>query len=133
MNHFGFTKLVVADLDRTAAFYQDVFELEEMARVTADISGRRIDEIMFQATAPGGATFVLLRFDDLPQPSVDGVIPRFVTDDVAAVVERAVTAGGDVVQEPRAQPEHGVIVAFVTDTDGRLIEVVELLGQGEHA
>lgn len=129
MDHFAFTKLVVADLDRSGTFYREVFGLKEQGRVTADIAGRRIDEIMYRTTAPGGGTFVLLRFEDLPEPSVDGVIPGFVTGDVAGVVERAAAAGGTVVQPPRDMPEHGVRVAFVTDLDGRLIEVVEMFGE----
>ena len=127
MNHFGFTKLVVADLDRCATFYAEVFGLTEQARVTADIDGRRIDEIMYEPTAAGGASFVLLRFPDLASPGADGVIPGFVTDDAAGVVERTVAAGGSVVEGVRDRPEHGVRVAFVADVEGRLIEVVELL------
>lgn len=126
-DHFGFTKLVAADIDRTGAFYQSVFGLEETARITSDIAGRRIDEIMYRATAPGGGTLVVLRFDDLPAPSVDGVIPGFITTDIDAALERAVAAGGQVVRAPRRQPEHGVAVAFVSDIDGRLVEVVQLL------
>jgi catechol 2,3-dioxygenase-like lactoylglutathione lyase family enzyme len=65
MIHFGFTKLVVGDLDRCAAFYSEVFGLREQNRVHDEIAGRPIDEILFQATAPGGGTFVLLRFADM--------------------------------------------------------------------
>ncbi|MCB0996533.1 MAG: VOC family protein [Acidimicrobiales bacterium] len=127
MLHFGFTKLVVADLEKCAAFYSEVFGLTEQGRVTDDIDGRRIDEIMYEATAPGGASFVLLHFPDLPQPGADGVIAGFITDDVAGVVQRTVAAGGSVIEDVRARPEHGVKVAFVADVEGRLIEVVELL------
>ena len=62
--HFGFTKLVVADLDGSAAFYATVFGMVEQRRVHAEIAGRAIDEILFSNTAPGAATFVLLRFAD---------------------------------------------------------------------
>lgn len=128
MEHFGFTKLVVADLERTGAFYRAVFGVEELARVSSDIGGRRIDEVMYKETAPGGATFVLLRFDDLASPATDGVIPGFITTDIEALVERAVAAGGAVVRAPREEPGHRVIVAFVTDVDGRLVEVVQRAG-----
>lgn len=125
--HFGFTKLVVADLEASARFYSDVFGLKENARVRAEIAGRGIDEIMFHATAPGGSTFVLLRFDDRPSPSADEVILGFISPDVDDVAARATAAGGAVVQQPVAQPEHGVKVGFITDNEGHLIEVVELL------
>jgi lactoylglutathione lyase len=125
--HFGFTKLVVADLEASARFYTDVFGVKEHARVRAEIAGRGIDEIMFDATNAGGATFVLLHFDGQDSPSSDEVILGFICPDVDDIVERATAAGGGVAQAPMVQPEHGVKVGFVTDNEGHLIEVVELL------
>jgi predicted enzyme related to lactoylglutathione lyase len=126
-DHFGFTKLVVADLDKCAAFYSQVFGVKEQYRVHADICGREIDEILFEATAPGGASFVLLRFAGAISPSSEEVILGFIADDVDAVCARVAEAGGSVAQEAREQPEHGVKVAFVTDVENHLIEVVQLL------
>ena len=54
--HFGFTKLVVTDLEAAATFYTEVFAVVEQARVTSAIAGRPIDEIMYTATGTGGAT-----------------------------------------------------------------------------
>ena len=82
--HFGFTKLVVADLDAAAAFYATVFGLAETARVSAEIAGRPIDEIMYAATGAGGATFVLLRFADQPTPAHDEVILGFIVSEIGA-------------------------------------------------
>lgn len=129
MNHFGFSKLLVNDLEKCAAFYKDVCGLTEMARVDAEIAGRGIKEIMFNATAPGAATFVLLKFVDTTKASSDEVITGFITDNLEAFVERTKKAGGKVVQEIQSQPEHGVKVAFVTDIEGHLLEVVELLNK----
>jgi predicted enzyme related to lactoylglutathione lyase len=126
-DHFGFTKLVVADLEKSAAFYTAVFGLREQYRVSSDIAGRGIDEILFEATAPGAATFVLLRFAGTTAPSGDELILGFITDDVDGVMTRAVEAGGAVAQAPREQAEHGVKVGFVTDVEGHLVEVVQLL------
>ncbi len=126
-DHFAFTKLVVADLEASARFYTAVFGVREQTRVHAEIAGRPIDEILYEATAPGGATFALLRYGDVTTPSSEEVILGIVTTDVAGVVARVGEAGGSVVQAPTAMPEHGVTVAFVADTEGHLIEVVELL------
>jgi catechol 2,3-dioxygenase-like lactoylglutathione lyase family enzyme len=126
-DHFGFTKLVVGDLEKSAAFYKSVCGLTEMARVNAEIEGRPIREIMFNATGQGAATFVLLSYSDTPAPQIGELILGFITKDVVAFVARARGAGGSVVQPPMAQPEHGVKVAFVRDIEGHLIEVVELL------
>jgi predicted enzyme related to lactoylglutathione lyase len=127
MAHFGFTKLLVADLEASAAFYTAVFGLKEQYRVHADIAGREIDEILFEATAPGAGTFVLLRFEGVTKPSSDEVILGFIATDIDAVVQRAVDAGGAVAREVLTQVEHGAKVAFVTDIEGHLIEVVEML------
>jgi predicted enzyme related to lactoylglutathione lyase len=125
--HFGFTKLLVDDLEGTAAFYAAVCDLEEVNRVEDRINGRPIREILFRATAEGGASLVLLEFLDAPEPTHDEVILGFTTPDLAAFLERVRAAGGKVTEEIKAMPEHGVKVAFVQDVEGHLIEVVELL------
>jgi lactoylglutathione lyase len=125
--HFGFTKLLVNDLDRTAAFYKSVCGLVETARVSDAIAGRQIEEVLFNATGEGGATFVLLKFVGAPKPTNDEVIIGFVTPDLEAFVQRACAAGGALVEGIRAVPAHGVKVAFVTDIEGHLLEVVQML------
>jgi catechol 2,3-dioxygenase-like lactoylglutathione lyase family enzyme len=42
-------------------------------------------------------------------------------------VEAAKTAGGVVVRPARTVADHGVRVAFVTDNDGHLLELVQTL------
>ena len=128
-SHFGFTKLVVQDLDAMSAFYKEVAGLVEMARVQDVVGDRQIDEILFNATGEGGATFVLFKFLDRHTPVQEEVILGFQTDDVASFVERAEKAGGKVVQPIEVKEAHGVKVAFVTDPEGHLIEVVELLSR----
>lgn len=125
--NFGFTKLLVWDLEATAAFYTSVCGVTELARVEDEIAGRKIAEILFKPSYEGAATFVLLKFVDAPKPTNDEVIIGFITDDVDAFAERAVAAGGAVVQPARDMPAHGVRVAFVTDVEGHLIEVAQIL------
>lgn len=126
-DHFSFTKLIVHDLERAAVFYKEVCGVTELGRVESKIEGRRIKEIMFNATGQGGATFVLLAYPDDPAGPPAEVILGFITKDLNAFVDRVRKAGGKVTQEMAAQPEHGVKVAFVRDPEGHLIEVVELL------
>jgi len=125
--HFGFAKLVVSDLEAAAAFYAGVFELTEQGRVHAAIGGRPIDEILYAATAPGGASFVLVRFGDRDGDPLGDSITGFIAADVDALFARAVAAGASVVQAAQDQPEHGVRVGFLADPEGHLIEVVQLL------
>ena len=128
--HFGFTKLLVHDLERSAAFYTSVCGLVETGRVDAVIGGRQISEIMFAPTGEGGSTFVLLKFLGAPSPTKDEVILGFITDSVDAFIDRVKSAGGALVEAPYDNVAHGVKVAFVTDGEGHLIEVVELLSAG---
>jgi lactoylglutathione lyase len=123
----GFTKLVVDDLDKTAAFYESVCGLVEDSRAKEQIAGRPIEELYFKADPPGTGTFTLTRFLDAPAGSKPGVILGFVTGDIVAFVERAQAAGGSVAEAPHSMPEVGVKVAFLNDVEGNLLEVVELL------
>jgi len=125
--HFGFTKLIVQDLEAMATFYKDVAGLVESGRVQSAVGERKIDEILFEATGSGGPTLVLFKFLDRDAPAIEEVILGFITPDLEAFVERTKAAGGAVVTEIETQVEHGVKVAFVTDPEGHLLEVVELL------
>ena len=127
MEHFGFTKFVVADLERSAAFYTQVFGLREQYRVQDDIGGRAIQEILYESTAPGGAAFVLLHFTDTPEPTAGSVIGGFITDEIDDLFSRAVAAGATVVDPVHDAPEHGVRVGFLADPDGHLLEICQLL------
>ena len=117
----------MADLERSVAFYKEVAGVEELARVDAEIAGRKISEIMLHPTTPGGASLVLLHFHDRPRPSEDEVILGFQTTDLEAFVKRACEAGGSVYAAICAMPQHGARVAFAKDVEGHLIEVVQLL------
>ncbi len=131
MTQFGFTKLLVEDLDKTAAFYKAVCGLMETRRIQASIGGRPIDEILFAPARDGAATFILLKYLDAPRdairPGADEVILGFMTSDVDAFVQRAQSAGGRVVEAPHDSAEHGIRVAFVADIEGHMLEIVQPL------
>ncbi len=124
---FGFTKLLVVDLERSAAFYKAVCGLAESSRIDAEIGGRKLTEIIFQPAAPGAATFVLLTFVGAEKPAADEVILGFRTPDLDAFLARTREAGGSVYQEPHTLAEMKLRVAFVKDVEGHLIEVVQPL------
>jgi lactoylglutathione lyase len=124
--HFSFTKLLVDDLEKTAAFYASVCGLVEQQRVDATIEGRPIREITFLPTTPGGSSLTLLEFVGAPKPEDDELILGFTTSDLEAFVDRVQAAGGRVTDPIRAMPEHRLRVAFVRDVEGHLIEVVQL-------
>lgn len=124
---FNFSKLVVGDLDRSAEFYARVFQLREQARVEDAITGRTIREVMYEPTQEGGATFVLLAFDDAPEPAGGEAIIGFTVGDLDAVLSEVEAAGGALAEGVRDMPHLGIRVAFAKDPEGHLIEIVQFL------
>jgi lactoylglutathione lyase len=124
---FGFSKLVVGDLERCGAFYRAVCGMEESGRYDAELGGRPIREILFRPTSRGGGTLVLLSFTDDPRPGSGEAILGFTTPDLEAFVERARAAGGSLFQAIKTIDELKLRVAFVRDPEGHLLEVVQPL------
>jgi lactoylglutathione lyase len=127
--NFGFTKLLVADLERSAVFYEAVCGFEQAGRVDADVAGRKLSEILFRPTSPGGPTLVLLHFADAARPSSDEVILGMTTPDIDRFIARVKRAGGTLVEAPYRREDGGIAfkVAFVKDPEGHLIEIVQML------
>jgi predicted enzyme related to lactoylglutathione lyase len=125
---FSFTKLIVRDLDAMAAFYRRAYGMHAVRRVTGHIAGEAIEEVMLSPdpAAPFGV-LVLLRYADRPAIATGESILGFTTDDLPALLERVRTSGGRVHDAIRDMPEHGVRVAFATDPEGHLAELVQVL------
>lgn len=124
---FNFTKLVVGDLENSHTFYAEVCGLELWARIESELKGEPFSEIMYKPQTPGGPSFVLLQYLNIPAPAPGETILGFMTPDLDAFIARALKAGGKVLQAIKTNEEHGVKVGFVTDLEGRVIEVVEPL------
>ena len=119
---FGYTILYVEDVPATLAFYGKAFGLA--TRYTHE-SGS-YGELETGATALAFVSHALLRqIGKTPQsPQLDKPTSEiaFVTDDVAAAVQRAVDAGARLVQEPTPMP-WGQTIAYVGDLNGFLVEI----------
>lgn len=126
---FSFTKLIVHDVEKLAAFYAEVYGLHALNRVRGEsIGSEAIDEIMLfpDPKAPFGS-FVLLKYV-ARGPSPNGeLILGFTTDDLPALLDRVSKAGGGVHAPIQELPELKVRVAFVTDPEGHLAELVQVL------
>jgi lactoylglutathione lyase len=127
MAHFSFTKVVVDDLEASAAFYTATFGLEEQFRVDGEIAGLEMSEIVYAPTAEGAGRFILMRYAG-PTGAPAGVVPGFRTDDIDALFARGVAAGGHVALAPADRPEYGHRIGFLRDPEGRLIEIAQPLG-----
>lgn len=122
---YTFTKLVVHDLEAMARYYGTVFGLQEIQRVTAEIDGSPIDEIILGADGTYGG-LILLNWVGAPPPPAGEVILGFTTADIGQLFERATAAGGSVREPPHevaAAP--GFVVGFLTDPEGHLAEIVQ--------
>jgi catechol 2,3-dioxygenase-like lactoylglutathione lyase family enzyme len=123
-NH-TFTKLVVDDLEAMTRYYGAVYGLSELMRFKAEIDGSPIDEIVLGVD--GASTgLILLTFLDRAAPPNGEVIVGFTTDDVHALFERGIAAGGTVrgeIHDPGVQG--AALVGFLADPEGHLAEVVQ--------
>ena len=126
---FSFSKLIVHDLDKMSAFYRDVYGLHAVNRVRGQsIGGEEIDEIMVSAdpNAQYGSLVLLKYLDRGPSPSGE-LILGFTTDDLPGLLERVRAAGGGVHAPIKEIPELKLRVAFATDPEGHLAELVQML------
>ena len=125
----SFTKLVVHDLDRMAAFYREVYGLHGVNRVRGESIGQEeIDEIMLSPdpSARWGSLVLLKYLGRGPSPAGE-LILGFTTGDLPGLLERVKKAGGGITAPIKDMPELGIRVAFATDPEGHLAELVEVL------
>ena len=126
---FSFTKLIVHDLERMAAFYREVYGLHAVNRVRGEsIGGEEIDEIMLSPDpkAQWGSLVLLKYVARKPSPNGE-VILGFTTGDLPALLERVRKAGGAITAPLEEMPELKIRVAFATDPEGHLAELVQVL------
>lgn len=123
---YGFSKVFVRDLDAMGRFYEEVFGLIPFNRHQDVMLGRKIDEISYQATSPGGGALTLIHYVDGRAPSAGESVQGFTTNDLDALVARAERAGGRLAEAIRRIDEFALRVAFVLDPEGHINEVVQL-------
>lgn len=124
--HYVFGKTIVQDLDAMAAFYEKVLGLIPFNRHQDVMFGRKIDEITYQSTYPGGPALTLLQYLDSKGPSLNESVQGFTTNDLEGVVARAKAHGGSVPEPIHRVEEFGLSVAFILDPEGHVNEVVQL-------
>lgn len=123
---FAFTKLVVHDLEKEAAFYRAVCGYGDGELLEADIAGRPIEELVLR-TPEGVLDLVLLSYPGEPLSCWNGVITGFDTADLDAYQARLLNAGGTVVDAIKSidiGPSRMRIGIFA-DPEGHLLEVME--------
>ncbi|MBL7496702.1 VOC family protein [Frankia sp. CNm7] len=114
----------VADLDASVAFYE---KLGLTCTSRTDVSEAL--EAIVETPGRGGSVQLAQQKNGGPIAHGAGVWKLYVhTDDCAGLYEAALAAGGKPVTEPTRLERWPVVVAFFTDRDGYLIEIVQRLG-----
>lgn len=125
-----FTKLIVDDEENMTAYYAAVYGLTPAVRVAGDSlgTGETFREVILtRGEDMASGTLVMFKFTDRPKPRDQQVILGFVTEDLDALKERVVAAGGKLIGPTRDEIAHGVRVQFSEDPEGALAENVQML------
>ncbi len=116
-NPVGWFEIYVADMARARAFYTAVFQRELMQLPEIGEGG---EMYAFPWTEDGmGAAGALVRHP-MAAPGKGGTLVYFSCSELSQEAERAVAAGGRIVQPKMAIGQYGHI-ALVEDTEGNLI------------
>lgn len=125
MVKFGYTILYVENVEKSIVFYENVFGFSRKF-ISPDndygelITGETTLSFASKKLASQNLKegFIESKLEEKPFAIELG----FITDDVAVLVEKAISYGAILVTEPKQKP-WGQIVAYVRDTDGFLLEV----------
>lgn len=113
----------VDDVESQLEFYCDALGLEQTREFDVDgvtntyVAGESDAEIQF-------------KYDGTNRnPEPEGIDHLAVAvDDIEGTVEEAVeNYGSDVIEEPRTVEEKGIAIAFVTDPEGYVVELIETI------
>ena len=116
-NPVGWFEIYVTDMDRAKAFYGDVVQRDF---TPAPMSGGDMEMWFFAAERGAeGAAGGLIRHP-MRSPNAEGTLVYFSVYDCAAVTDRAVAHGSDVVVGKQSIGEMGFI-AINTDSEGNSI------------
>lgn len=122
-------KLVIDDLEASAAFYTTVFGMVEMERIKVDVGIRYpLDEIIL---SPGSAlankfALILLKYVGKAPPSSGDHLLCFAVMDLDEVLVQVQRMGGKVLRAPQMVRTGGSRMAIATDNAGNLMEIVQM-------
>lgn len=126
---FGFTKLVVSDLEGVERFYREVFGMKEVHRVSSNEHKYALDEVILSLSgAADQHSLLIVRYRQLPCPPAGGAWTGFMVPDIEATLAAVEKCGGAIEVPVHKNDEHGVLAAIAADPAGHLIEVVQVLG-----
>lgn len=123
---FPFSKLVVADLDRSERFYSGVFGMKRTNHVRSDEHQYALEETMLSLTGDTGAHILILtRYLRRPTPPAGSAWTGFLVADIDETLASLRSHGGSVEVPVHDNAEFATRAAIAADPDGHLIEIVQ--------
>jgi lactoylglutathione lyase len=122
---FAYTILYVQNVAQSIDFYEKSFDLTRKLVAPDDSYGELITghtTLSFASVALAASNLRDGFESSSPSAKPFGIEIGFSTHDVQATLERAVAAGGTLVESPKTKP-WGQVVAYVRDPDGFLVEI----------
>lgn len=123
---FLFTKIMVDDLAAAEGFYTVVLGLEVLVRVTRD-DGTPQEIVFIVPGTENDSRLIIERRNGPGQANGETTVLGFAVDDVDATVASAIAAGGALMHPPQDNEAHGIRIAFLTDPEGHVIELINQL------
>jgi predicted enzyme related to lactoylglutathione lyase len=103
-----------------------VFGLIPFGRHEDAMLGRQVDEVTYQSSYPGGPALTLIKYLDSTGPVAGEAVQGFMSDNLEALVERALAHGGTAPDPIREVPAYNLRVVFVLDPEGHVNEVIQM-------
>lgn len=125
IREFGFTKLIVADLALLERFYVNALGLNVVTRISVDEPDWALDEIVLGIADVKGCQLNLVQYRKRERPPPGEAVIGFYVKDIEAVCAAAVRGGGAISVPIQHLADHNLFVAYISDPEGHLIEVLE--------
>lgn len=123
-------KIWVSDIDAAERFYEQSLGLKRKINLDIVSGGMAaIERIMaIPSVGSDGADIALVQYKHHEMPQAGPSVLLFMVDDVEASLAAMIAGGGRCMVPVQEIAAHGVKVAFATDLDGNIIEIMENLG-----
>ena len=122
-------KLVVADSEKLARFYGDVFGMKEVRRFDALATEDPHLELFLSADGKeDDFQIALMHYVNRPAPAPGEAAIALMVQDVDATVAAALAAGGTSTRAAETLEEHKFRYAMITDPEGHNLEVMQFVG-----
>jgi len=125
---FAFTKLVVGDLAGLEKFYCTALGMKVTARIDVNEGSWNLEEtILSVADNDDGPHLNLIHYREKPVPPMGETVIGLKVSDLDAVIADVVAAGGVVAVPPVRIPDHNLRLAYISDPEGHLVELLQYL------